>query len=157
MHKRGECTDNASSNDEHSSVSVDDNQLFTKPYIDEPCTQVSDECLPFSQSDSANLLRCEGFMKGDDNEGLRQSQTIGDVDLGGQTEDDDNEVYRSEDDFFSVASVDSKCDKDVAVEEIEDIPESGRMTKTIKGYDKIFNESDLKDWKLKEKRLVDRF
>ena len=76
------------------------------------------------------------------------------------SEDDDDEAFLLQDEESSAASVDLNCDDDISIEPIDDIPESGRRTKTIEDYgleNDIFTKSDLKEWKIKEQKLVDMF
>ena len=75
---------------------------------------------------------------------------------GEKDDDDDDESFISDDESMSDVSADLRCDDDVDVEEIHEIPESGRMAKTIEDYDltdELFDESGLVQWKGKEKKV----
>ena len=121
-------------------------------YLTQPNSQESNA--PFSQSTLAF-----------DFESLCQpvnlEREVSKVAVDGELSSDDDDESSFEDyDEVSVGSVDLECDEDVDIEVTDDIPESGRMMKVMEDYDveaNLFSESDLKEWKLKEEKLVQRF
>ena len=122
-----------------------------KPTTD---SQVTEDTIPFSQTYSATVFQSDDISNGFTNDNFVDNE------VADASEDDDNESFLSEDEESSAASVDLNCDDDVSTEPIDQIPKSGRMTKTIEDYglkNDIFSESDSKKWKVKEQKLVDRF
>ena len=122
-------------------------------YLTQPNSQESN--LPFSQSNTA--LDFESLCQPVH---CQREVSKATVDVDFSSDDDDEAFSEDDDDEVSVGSVDWDCDEDIEVEKIDDIPESGRMMEVMEDYDvelDLFSESYLKEWKLKEEKLVQRF
>ena len=97
-------------------------------FLTKPNSQESN--LPFSQSNTA--IEFESYWQ-PANSNRKFFSTVEDAHFS--SDNDEDQFFSNDNEEVSVGSVDLDCDDDVDVEVIDDIPESGRIMKTIEDYD----------------------